>query len=58
MLRLFRRVKALMGAGLLTSEVTASYPMDRIADAVRQVQAPGRSGKVLLQIAEKKPQQP
>jgi NADPH:quinone reductase-like Zn-dependent oxidoreductase len=50
MLKLFRRIKALLRAGVLTSEVAASFPLEQIQDAVRQAETPGRQGKVLLRM--------
>jgi NADPH:quinone reductase-like Zn-dependent oxidoreductase len=51
MLRLFREVGGLLRAGVLTTEVGATFPMDRVREAVRQAATPGRQGKVLLRIA-------
>jgi NADPH:quinone reductase-like Zn-dependent oxidoreductase len=48
MLRLFRELKQLIGAGLLTTTVGASFPLDQIHQAVQQAEQPGREGKVLL----------
>lgn len=50
MLRLFRRIGLLLKQGVLTSDVAAIHPMDQIAEAVRQVDQPGRQGKVLLRL--------
>jgi NADPH:quinone reductase-like Zn-dependent oxidoreductase len=50
MLKLFRQIKRLMRAGVLTSTVAASFPLDRIDEAVRLAEAPGRPGKVLLRM--------
>jgi NADPH:quinone reductase-like Zn-dependent oxidoreductase len=52
MLRLFRRIKQLLHAGILTSEVAARYPLEEIKAAVRQAGTPGQSGKVLLQLGK------
>lgn len=51
MLMLIRRIGKLMRAGILTSEVGETFPLDRIKDAVRLAEKPGRHGKVLLNIA-------
>ncbi len=51
MLQLFRRIKRLLRAGVLTSEVAASFPFDQIQAAVQRAEAPGRQGKVLLRIS-------
>jgi NADPH:quinone reductase len=50
MLLLFRRINKLLRAGVLTSDVGASFSLDQIKDAVRQAATPGRQGKVLLRI--------
>jgi NADPH:quinone reductase len=50
MLGLFRRLRKLLGEGVLTSEVAASYPLEEIKAAVERAAAPGRAGKILLQI--------
>jgi NADPH:quinone reductase-like Zn-dependent oxidoreductase len=50
MLRLFREIAKLMRAGILTTEIRHKYPLDQIAEAVREAEAVGRTGKVLLTI--------
>jgi NADPH:quinone reductase-like Zn-dependent oxidoreductase len=50
MLKLFRQIKRLLRAGVLTSEVAASFPLEQIKDAVQLAQTPGRQGKVLLRM--------
>ena len=50
MLLLFRRIVRLLRAGILTTEVGTSYPLDRIQEAVRAAETPGRRGKVFLRI--------
>lgn len=52
MLRLFRRLVALLRAGVLTSPIGMTYPMDRVAEAVVEAERPGRGGKVLLRMAD------
>jgi NADPH2:quinone reductase len=47
-LRLFAEVARLIRSGVLATEVGPTFPLDRIADAVRQAEAVGRAGKVLL----------
>jgi len=49
-LGLVRRIGRLMSAGVLTSPVAATYPMEKIQEAVRAAEQPGKSGKVLLRI--------
>jgi NADPH:quinone reductase-like Zn-dependent oxidoreductase len=51
MLGLFRRLGKLIRAGVLASEVGATFTLDRIKEAVQQASQPGRQGKVLLRIA-------
>jgi NADPH:quinone reductase-like Zn-dependent oxidoreductase len=50
MLLLFRRLGRLIREGVLATEVGATYPLDRVREAVRQAAAPGRHGKVVLRI--------
>jgi NADPH:quinone reductase-like Zn-dependent oxidoreductase len=50
MIRLFRQIRKLMTAGILTSEVTSSYPMSEVTTAVREAEQPGRKGKILLRL--------
>jgi NADPH2:quinone reductase len=49
-LLLFREVAAQIRAGVLATEVGARFPVDRIQDAVREAQAVGKPGKILLTI--------
>jgi NADPH:quinone reductase-like Zn-dependent oxidoreductase len=51
MLLLFQRIGGLIRAGVLTSEVGPSFPLDQIKEAVHQAALPGRHGKVLLRIS-------
>jgi NADPH:quinone reductase-like Zn-dependent oxidoreductase len=51
LLRLFRQIKHLMGAGILTTGVGASFTLDQIRQAVQRAELPGRDGKVLLRIS-------
>jgi NADPH:quinone reductase-like Zn-dependent oxidoreductase len=51
MLRLFRTVGKLMQAGVLTTEVGATFPMEEVQAAVREAASAGKKGKVLLRIA-------
>jgi NADPH:quinone reductase-like Zn-dependent oxidoreductase len=50
MLRLFRRVRALMREGILQSTFAATYPLEDVRKAVEHAAAPGKGGKVLLRI--------
>jgi NADPH:quinone reductase-like Zn-dependent oxidoreductase len=48
LLGLFRRIRRLFGEGVLSSEIAATFPPEKIKEAVASAQTPGRSGKVLL----------
>jgi NADPH:quinone reductase-like Zn-dependent oxidoreductase len=50
LLKLFRRIGALMSAGVLATEVAATFSLDEVKKAVEQAGAPGRQGKVLLRM--------
>jgi NADPH2:quinone reductase len=50
MLALIRRLGKLFREGILTSEFGATYPLDKVRDAVKQAVLPGHHGKVLLRI--------
>lgn len=52
MLRLFGRIQQLLRAGVLTSDVTATYEMADIHKAVQHAAQPGRTGKVLLRLGQ------
>jgi NADPH:quinone reductase-like Zn-dependent oxidoreductase len=51
MLRLFSQIGKLLKAGVLTTEVAASFPMAEIKSAVSLAAKPGRHGKVLVRIS-------
>ena len=53
MLRLFRQVRAMMAEGTLKSDIAATYPLDRVAEAAAHAVAPGKGGKVVLKIGER-----
>jgi NADPH:quinone reductase-like Zn-dependent oxidoreductase len=53
MLKLFRRVRALMSEGVLQTHFAATYPIEQVAKAVEHAGAPGRGGKVLLKIGDR-----
>ncbi len=53
-LKLIRQIRKLIRSGVLATDVGATFPLDRVQDAVREAAAPGRRGKVLLRIAEPK----
>jgi NADPH:quinone reductase-like Zn-dependent oxidoreductase len=50
MLRLFGTIRDLMRAGVLTSEVGATFPLDDVQKAAAQAAQPARLGKVLLRL--------
>ncbi len=50
MLGLFRQLGKLMAAGVLTTEVGASFALKDIQAAVRQAATPGHHGKVMLRM--------
>jgi NADPH:quinone reductase-like Zn-dependent oxidoreductase len=51
-LGLFRRIRKLMVAGVIQSEVGATFPMEEIQSAVREAAKPGRTGKILLRLGK------
>jgi NADPH2:quinone reductase len=51
-LRLVRQITKWIREGVLVSDVGESFPLERIADAVRTSEKVGRRGKVLLRIAD------
>jgi NADPH:quinone reductase-like Zn-dependent oxidoreductase len=50
MLGLFRRIKALMRSGVLTTPVAGVFPLERLDEALQLAEQPGRAGKVLLRL--------
>ena len=42
----------MIAEGTLHSDIAATYPLDRVGDAVRHATSAGKGGKVLLRIAE------
>ena len=51
-LLLFRKLNKLIASGVLATEPGASFPLDRVADAMREAAKPGRQGKVLLRMGK------
>jgi NADPH:quinone reductase-like Zn-dependent oxidoreductase len=49
-LRMTREIRRHMRAGTTTTEIGATFPLDRVAEAVRAADAPGKPGKVLLSL--------
>jgi NADPH:quinone reductase-like Zn-dependent oxidoreductase len=52
MLKLFRQIRGLMRAGVIRTEVAASYPLSRVNEAVKHAASAGKGGKVLLKMGE------
>jgi NADPH2:quinone reductase len=52
MLGLFRQITGLLQAGVLTTAVEATYSLGQIKDAAAHAEKPGRTGKILLRLAE------
>jgi NADPH:quinone reductase-like Zn-dependent oxidoreductase len=50
MIALFRELSRLIVQGDLSSEIAASYPMDKFLEAIRKVQNANPGGKVLLRL--------
>ena len=50
MLRLFKQITQLLRQQVLTTVASEPFPLDRIQDAVRQAEIPGRQGKVLIRL--------
>jgi NADPH:quinone reductase len=51
--RLLRRLIRLLRGGILTSPIGATFPLERIQEAVRAAEVPGRPGKILLRIGQR-----
>lgn len=49
-LSLIKTISGLIVEGVLSSDVGESFPLDRVIDAVRAAETPGKAGKVLLRI--------
>ena len=50
MLRLFREVRSLLADGTLKSDIAATYPLERVREAVEHAVRPGKGGKVILKV--------
>jgi len=50
LLVLLRTVKKMMAEGVFHADVAETYPLERVAEAVRASLRPGRTGKVMLRI--------
>ncbi|MCE9564842.1 MAG: zinc-dependent alcohol dehydrogenase family protein [Planctomycetes bacterium] len=50
MLKLFRKVRAMMRDGVLQSNFAATYPLEEVRKAVEHAATPGKGGKILLKI--------
>jgi NADPH:quinone reductase-like Zn-dependent oxidoreductase len=53
LLRLFRRIGDLMREGVMQTHFAATYPLERVKEAVEHAAAPGKGGKVLLKIGDR-----
>lgn len=53
-LRLVRTIRSLMREGVVRTEVSAGYSLDRVGEAVRHAAADGKGGKVLIQAVKPK----
>ena len=52
LLGLVRTVRRLMVNGLFDTEVTETFGLERVGDAIAAATRPGRTGKVMLRIGE------
>lgn len=52
LLGIIRQVKRLTIQGIFAAEVTETYPLDQVVEAVTAAVQPGRTGKVMLQIGD------
>ncbi len=52
-LALVRSISSLVSKGVLASPPGRRFPLEQVRDAAEEAERPGRSGKVLLEIAEK-----
>jgi NADPH2:quinone reductase len=53
LLGILRRVKRLTIDGVFATEITELYPLEQVVEAVTAALQPGRTGKVMLQIAQR-----
>ncbi len=51
-LKLVKQVSKLLREGILTAEVGATFPLEKISEAVSAAEQPARAGKILLSIGE------
>ena len=54
-LKFVREIASLLSAGTITNDAGPSFPLDRVADAVKHSEHPGRDGKAWLKIADPPP---
>ena len=52
MLKLFREIKRMLVAGVLTTTVEAGFSLSDIGQAVRAADKPGKTGKILLRMGK------
>jgi NADPH:quinone reductase-like Zn-dependent oxidoreductase len=55
MLGALRAVKRLAAEGIFHADVSETYPLERVAEAVEAALRPGRTGKVLLRLTGDSP---
>lgn len=55
LLGMLRDVKRLMAEGIFHADVSETYPLDKVADAVAAAIGPGRTGKVMLRLRADSP---
>ena len=53
MLKLFRQIKQLLREKVLTTDVTATFPLAEIQAAAKRADEQGKGGKVLLRIGQR-----
>ncbi|MCS7022470.1 MAG: zinc-dependent alcohol dehydrogenase family protein [Gemmataceae bacterium] len=53
LLRFFRRVRRLIGQGVLQSSIAAVYPLEQYLAALEHASRPGKGGKVLLRLGSR-----
>jgi NADPH:quinone reductase-like Zn-dependent oxidoreductase len=52
LLGVLRTVKRLMGGGMFDTEVTETFELDQVSEAIAAATRPGRTGKVMLRISK------
>jgi NADPH:quinone reductase-like Zn-dependent oxidoreductase len=52
LLGVLRTVRRLMARGMFDTEVTETFGLDQVSEAIAAATRPGRTGKVMLRISE------